>query len=67
MRIFNIQFITLFYPMEINQLLPLLIFQFTTNRNAKVILCKFNYDLKIIAAFKQNFPSAKWSRSLSSW
>lgn len=38
-----------------------------THRNQNVLLCLFAYNPKIIAIFKEQFPSAKWSRTKNAW
>ena len=45
----------------------LLSFDFSQHRNQQVILCKFPYDPKLLAAFRKCFPGARWSRTISSW
>src|SRR6218665_2908444 len=38
-----------------------------THRNQEVILCKFPYDPNLLSLFRKEFPSAKWSRTFTSW
>lgn len=42
-------------------------FEETVHRNLKILLCKFPYDPQLLKLFRQDFPSAKWSRTLQSW
>jgi integrase/recombinase XerD len=42
-------------------------FEKTEHRNQKVILCKFPYDPNLLQQFVNQFPTAKWSRTLKSW
>lgn len=42
-------------------------FQFVHHRNQEVILCKFKYDHEILTRFRKAFPSAKWSKTHTSW
>lgn len=42
-------------------------FSYGIHRNQKVIFCKFPYDPSFLKTFKNNFPSAKWSRTNRAW
>lgn len=37
------------------------------HRNQKVILCSFPYDPELLKKFRNEFPSASWSRTYNAW
>ena len=37
------------------------------HRNQNIILCKFPYNPLLLKLFRQEFPSAKWSRTHQAW
>lgn len=44
-----------------------LTFEFKEHRNQKVIFCKFPYDPIQLQMFRNEYPSAKWSRTYRGW
>lgn len=67
-RICVIQNLTLIsYNMTTNFNFTGFTFYFIEHRNQQVILCQFVYAPALIRQFKQEFPSAKWSRTHKGW
>lgn len=68
MRICTIRFLTLYsYIMNAMYDKSKIQFKESVHRNQQVILCVFPYDPHLIKAFRQEFPSAKWSRTHTAW
>ncbi len=41
--------------------------QLGEHHNVSIIWCRFEFNPTLLAAFKKNFPTAKWSQSQKSW
>lgn len=67
-RIYTVLFLTILsYYMTSKLDLSKIQVKVVDHRNQKVILCIFPYNPNLVAVFKKEFPSAKWSRTQNAW